>query len=154
MDINSLAQRLRDADPRVRVEVLRILAMVEETRALPAIRWIFQHDPEPGVREVANWAGHLLWEAHQRGHSTQRALEEIFDRPLSPEREKRFLASMDFGAPVTRHLATYRYATEQAFERQLDDLFRSAAERNQQEDDAFPALPAPEADDDSWPENL
>lgn len=143
MDIDHLAERLRDPDPRVRVETLRILAMVEETRALEAIRWIFQNDPEPGVREVADWAGRLVWAAEQRGHSTQRALEEMFARPLSAERQELFLASQaQYNLRDTRNREALRYASEQTYRRQLDDAFRGE-ETPQLGDASLPLLPAP-----------
>jgi hypothetical protein len=124
MDIQQLAQRLRDPDPRIRVEALRILAMVEETRALGVVRWVYLHDPEPGVREVANWTGRLLWEAHQRGHSTERALEDMFKRPMSPESQIRFLESFEFDVGVGVNLKARRFAAEQTFRRRLDEALR------------------------------
>ena len=45
MELKDLVGRLRDPDPWVRVESLRILAMVEETRALPHVEWIYKNDP-------------------------------------------------------------------------------------------------------------
>jgi hypothetical protein len=142
MEIEHLAERLRDSDPRVRVETLRILAMVEETRALEAVRWIFQNDPEPGVREVADWAGRLIWEAQQRGHSTQRALEELFARPMSAELQALFLASQSqYRLQDTRNREAQRYATDQTYRRQLDNAFRGE-ETPQFGEAALPLLPA------------
>ncbi|NDJ77568.1 MAG: HEAT repeat domain-containing protein [Chloroflexi bacterium] len=150
MDINTLAEQLRDPDPHVRVTVLRILAMVEETRALPAIRWIYKHDPEPGVREVANWAGRLIFQAHQRGHSTQKAVEEMFERPLSPDLEERFLASLQFNIENVRNLKVRQYATEQEYRRKMADALQTGTftEQLPPEDDAFPALPPGPAQED------
>jgi hypothetical protein len=142
MDIESLPLWLRDPDPRVRVEALRILAMVEETRALEAIRWIFTNDPEPGVREVANWAGRLVWVAHQRGYSTQRAMEEMFARPFTTEHQERFLASLSrYDLREVRHRQTQTYASEQTFRRQLDELLRKGDEPAAADD--LPRLPGP-----------
>jgi hypothetical protein len=125
MDIENLPLWLRDPDPRVRVEALRILAMVEETRALEAIRWIYMNDPEPGVREVANWAGRLVWMAHQRGYSTQRAMEEMFARPFTTEHQERFLESLSrYDLRAVRNRQAQTYASEQTFRRQLDELLR------------------------------
>jgi hypothetical protein len=130
MDIQNLAERLRDPDPRIRVETLRILAMVEETRALDAIRWIYLNDPEPGVRDVANWAGNLIWQAEQRGHSTQRAIEEMFEQPLSAEREKLFLKELTFQRPAwgRRGLVLQKLQAELDYRRQLDDLLQGGAD--------------------------
>lgn len=125
MDVDRLAERLRDPDPRIRVETLRILAMVEETRALEAVRWMYKNDPEPGVREVASWAGRLIWAAYQRGHSTQRAIEELFARPLSSEHQELFLASLSqYDLRYTRLKEVRQYAVEQTYRRQLDDVMR------------------------------
>jgi hypothetical protein len=142
MDINSLPLRLRDPDPRVRVEALRILAMVEETRALDAVRWIYRNDPEPGVREVADWAGRLIWTAHQLGYSTQRALEEMFARPLAAEHQERFLASLSrYDLRQLRYRESQTYASEQSFRRQLDEVLRGEDEPAALAD--IPRLPLP-----------
>jgi hypothetical protein len=63
MGLADLLADLRSADPWLRVETLRILAMVEETRALGDIEWVYRNDPEPGVRQVAQWAGRLVYAA-------------------------------------------------------------------------------------------
>jgi hypothetical protein len=143
VDILTLAQRLGDPDPHVRVETLRILAMVEETRALPAVRWIFQNDPEPGVREVANWAGRLLWQAHKRGHSTEKALEAMYNRPMSPENQARFLEALESDLSHVHGLKIQKYATEQAFQRRLAAALRENDDVTEEEDDIIPALPEP-----------
>jgi hypothetical protein len=142
MDIYSLAQRLRDPDPRVRVETLRILAMVEETQALAAIWWIYKNDPVQGVREVARWAGSLIWQAQQRGHSTQRAVEEMFNRSFAPERQAEFLERQAFNMPETRHRTIRRFAVEHEYQRRLDKALR--VENDQpEEEDVLPALSPP-----------
>ena len=149
MDVYSLAQRLQDPDPRVRVETLRILAMVEETRALGAIGWVFKNDPEPGVREVANWAGRLIYAAQKRGHSTQRAVEDMFAGSLMPELQARFLESLERNLGEigkTGHKSTRRFAADQDYRRRLDEVMRSPEELallEQSNDDAPAALPAP-----------
>src|SRR5215468_9897054 len=66
MELKELLERLKNPDPWVRVEALRILAMVEETRALKAIEEVFKNDPEPGVQQVAQWAGRIVWQAQKR----------------------------------------------------------------------------------------
>lgn len=150
MDIHDLAQKLRDPDPRVRVESLRVLAMLEETRALDAIRWIYKHDPEPGVRAVANWAGQLVWEAHKRGHSTQRAVEEMFERRFSSDLQERFLQTLEFDMPPIKAMAAKRYAARQAYDRQLNELFTDRdddLEPTDPDSPVIPALPPPSLDD-------
>jgi hypothetical protein len=147
MDVDRLAERLRDPDPRVRVETLRILAMVEETRALEAVRWIFQNDPEPGVREVANWAGRLIYAAHQRGYSTQRAIEELFARPQSSEHQELFLSSMaQSDLRYTRLKQAQQYAVDQTYRRQIDDIMRG---EDTVPADPVPLLPAPSKEPES-----
>lgn len=74
MNFDTLIRQLYDLDPRKRAESLRVLGMVEETRAFNTIVLIFHHDPDPRVREIAKWAGKLIQEARQRGHDTQAAL--------------------------------------------------------------------------------
>ena len=105
--------------------MLRILAMVEETRALGAIKWVYKHDPEPGVRDVANWAGQVIWQASQRGHSTQGAIEELFDRKFSPEREAQFIRTLAFAPVDPKKKAARAYASDQAYQRELRDIFKT-----------------------------
>lgn len=128
VDVELLAQQLRDPDPRTRVQALRILAMVEETRALNAVRWLYKNDPETGVREVAAWAGKLLWEAEQRGHSTARAMEEMFSPKLTTDQKLRILAAVHTetdvkGKPSRRQLElerAYRDRLTWEFDHPLD----------------------------------
>lgn len=67
--LEELLERLKHPDQWVRVETLRILAMVEETRALPAIAEVYRNDPEAGVRQVAIWAGQIIYAAKRRTQS-------------------------------------------------------------------------------------
>ncbi|MBN2303416.1 MAG: hypothetical protein JXQ72_02995 [Anaerolineae bacterium] len=143
MDVFNLAQRLRDPDPRARVETLRILAMVEETRALGAVAWVCKNDPEPGVREVADWAGRIIFAAHKRGHSTQQAVEAMFASPLSPDRQELFLSVLEFElaeAVKEGGRATRRFAAEQTYQRRLDEVLRVDGPAA---DELPEALPAP-----------
>jgi hypothetical protein len=59
------SSQLQDPDQWARVEALRVLAMVEETRALRAIEAVFRTDSEPGVRQVAQWAGKIIYAAYK-----------------------------------------------------------------------------------------
>ena len=120
MEISNLAQGLRSADPRERVRTLRVLAMVEETRALKAVRWLYEHDPEDGVREVAGWAMRLLAEAHKRGHSTERAMEELYDSKLSADLKVRILASYHEEPVARRGKAARPMALEAAYRQRLE----------------------------------
>jgi hypothetical protein len=80
MDFDELTSRLHEDDPRVRVEALRMLAMLEETRALDAILVMYKNDPDERVRHVAKWAGNIIWQAKERGHDTKAAIEAHFAR--------------------------------------------------------------------------
>ncbi len=83
MVLADLLERLKHPDQWVRVETLRILAMVEEGRALPAIADVYKNDPEAGVRQVAQWAGQLIHAAQRAQTAQQSATEE----PLTPRQE-------------------------------------------------------------------
>ncbi|MBN1680541.1 MAG: HEAT repeat domain-containing protein [Anaerolineae bacterium] len=171
MDIFNLTNRLRDPDPRVRVETLRILAMIEETRALPAVHWIYKHDPEPGVRAVADWAGDLLWQAHKRGHSTADAVNEMFERSVSSARQEQFLETLEVDLLQMKNIAAQRFVAEQDYRRKMSEALQVPAPEETDSfatDEALPQLPArvdpstaPErrstdswqrAVDDEWPD--
>lgn len=83
MLLADLLERLKHPDQWVRVETLRILAMVEEVQALPAIAHVYKNDPEAGVRQVAQWAGQWI-HAAQRSRSVQPSASEA---PLTPSQE-------------------------------------------------------------------
>lgn len=78
MDVQHLINQLHHAHPHKRIEALRVLAMVEETRALNAIGVTVKDDPDEQVRQVAQWAGKLILQAQQRGHSTEKAIQSHF----------------------------------------------------------------------------
>ena len=72
-----LIARLQHPDAAIRLDMLRIVAMLEETEALEAVAQIYRHDPHPDVRQVAGWAGKILYQARQRGHSTAQAIAAL-----------------------------------------------------------------------------
>lgn len=80
MKFKELQARLADPDPWVRVEALRILAMVEETRAMPDIERVFKTDPEPGVRQVAQWAGRIVYQAVKRANDPGQSAADSQER--------------------------------------------------------------------------
>lgn len=88
MDFRELKNRLHDSNPRVRVETLRVLAMLEETRALENIVMVYKNDPDERVRHVAKWAGNIIWQAQERGHSTEAAIKAHFKRSTRPDLEQ------------------------------------------------------------------
>ncbi len=87
MVVERLISGLKHTSPHIRVETLRVLAMLEETQALPALRAMLTTETDPDVRAVLKWAGMVLWEAEQRGYSTRAAIRAFFrlDRGPSPE---------------------------------------------------------------------
>ncbi len=110
--LQSLLEQLRSPDPLEREEALRILAMVEETEAIPMVLQVFRQDPEPRIRQIAQWAGRILWQAQQRGHSTCKAMEARFARAAGTDREALFLDA------VTRDMVTTR--TPQELQSQIE----------------------------------
>ncbi len=105
--------RLQHPDPAVRIEALQVLAMVEETEALPAVGMVYKRDPDPAVREVARWAGRLIWEAQQRGHSTAKVLETTFQPGVSNEREELVIRSLETGLDAGRDHSEIQFQLEQ-----------------------------------------
>lgn len=87
-----LITRLRHPDAAIRLDTLRILAMLEETEALDMVAQVYKHDPDPNVRRAAGWAGKILYQAHQRGHSTAQAIAALDAAQLSTETEELILA--------------------------------------------------------------
>lgn len=129
-----LADWLRSADPRVRVDALRVLAMVEETRALDAASWIAAHDPEPGVRSVAEWSAAILRDAQARGHSTAKAIEALYQPKPAPDREAHFLLGLE---AVPGRSRAQQIAIEHIYERHLEEAL------SMRQADAAPPQPAP-----------
>lgn len=82
-----LLKRLQHPDAKQRIRALQVLAMVEETEALPAIAELYRHDADPQVRKTAQWAGHLIHEAQQRGYSTEQGLRRHFGLEASAQTE-------------------------------------------------------------------
>ncbi len=115
-----LQQRLKDPDQWVRVEALRIVAMVEEIRALGDIERIFKTDPEPGVRQVAQWAGRLVYAAYKQ---QKRSTEQLAAATESAENahEERLIAGMiDKGS-------TYQMMQDQLLQRELQDTMKKGS---------------------------
>jgi hypothetical protein len=75
----SIAKDLQDnlnaADKQTRLETVRVIAMVEETRALAALGARFKQESDAEVQEAINWAGGLVAVARRNGYST---IDEIF----------------------------------------------------------------------------
>lgn len=116
MEFDELLARLHDPDQWVRVEALRILAMVEETRALKEIEVVYRHDPEPGVRQVAQWAGRILYAAVRQSKVDTQSATPV---NTASDREEALLSSL-----VEKDQLTYTMMQEQLLQRQLNDNLR------------------------------
>jgi len=89
-----LIARLQQPDAAIRLDTLRILAMLEETEALEAVARIYRSDPDANVRRAAVWAGKILYQAQQRGHSTAQALAALETERPAEDTEDLMLAGL------------------------------------------------------------
>ncbi|MCZ7538546.1 MAG: HEAT repeat domain-containing protein [Anaerolineae bacterium] len=80
----TLIAGLNHASASVRLDVVRVLGMVEETRALDPLRARYPTEPDETVRRAIAWAGSRLFQAQQKGHTTVDAVCRNFgvDRAL------------------------------------------------------------------------
>lgn len=83
MRLDVLLGGLRSSNPGVRLDVVRVLGMLDETQALDALRQHYQAETDPNVRGAIAWAGKRLYEAQQAGYQT---VNEVF-RFFSVDRE-------------------------------------------------------------------
>lgn len=70
MKLENLLANLNNPDPAIRVDVIRVLGMVDETQALAALAQRYKVETDPAVREALDWAGKRLHAAHQAGYNT------------------------------------------------------------------------------------
>lgn len=70
MKLEVLIGGLNSPDPAVRLDVVRVLGMLDETRALEALRKRHAVETDPVVQSAIGWAGKRLFEAQQAGYST------------------------------------------------------------------------------------
>ncbi|HRE46404.1 MAG TPA: HEAT repeat domain-containing protein [Aggregatilineales bacterium] len=117
MLLDELREKLRDPDQWARVEALRILAMVEETRTLRDIEQVFKNDPEPGVRQIAQWAGRIVYAALKQ----QSQVATTAPREMSAA-EEAFLASL-----VEKDHRTFGVMQGQLLAQELLDELRGGA---------------------------
>ncbi len=75
MKLDVLLKGLTHAQPAVRLDVVRVLGMLDEVRALPALRERHQVETDPDVKRAIAWAGKRLYRAQQAGYST---VDEVF----------------------------------------------------------------------------
>lgn len=80
----TLIAGLSHASAAARLDVVRVLGMVEETRALDALRARYPTEPDETVRRAMAWAGSRLFQAQRNGHTTVDAVCRYFgvDRAL------------------------------------------------------------------------
>jgi len=85
MKLHELVAGLDHPEPVVRRDVARVLGMVEETRALDALRQRYPTETDPDVQAALSWAGKRLFAAQQAGHTTVDAICQYFgiDREIS-----------------------------------------------------------------------
>jgi hypothetical protein len=118
-------ERLQDSNPAARIEALRVLAMVEETEALPVVGKVYKHDPDPAVREVAEWAGRLIWQAQQRGYSTASALSASAQPEATADHEESMLRSLEANMGDGRENPELRSRLEQdRLKREMVEVMR------------------------------
>lgn len=70
MRLAALLSGLENPQPVVRLDVVRVLGMLDETSALDALRARYPDEPDPVVRNAISWAGKRLFQAQQAGYST------------------------------------------------------------------------------------
>lgn len=75
MILDDLLSGLTSSQPETRLDVVRVLGMLDETQALPRLRERYAVESDAHVREAITWAGKRLYQAQQAGYST---LDEIF----------------------------------------------------------------------------
>jgi len=63
MRLEALLSGLENPQPTVRLDVVRVLGMLDETRSLDTLRARYQNEPDPVVRNAISWAGKRLFQA-------------------------------------------------------------------------------------------
>lgn len=77
-----LLDGLNNPAPAARMEMLRLLATLEETQALPALRNMVKSETDPNVLNTLKWAGSVIFQAQQNGYSTVAAIHKHFRHDL------------------------------------------------------------------------
>jgi len=77
MIVDNLIANLKNPQPAVRLDIVRVLGMVEETQALDPLRERYREETNPALKEALLWAGRRIYAARQNGFST---VEAIFQR--------------------------------------------------------------------------
>lgn len=79
MKLDVLLGGLENPQPAVRLDVVRVLGMLDETRALDALRRRYPVETDPAVRSAITWAGKRLYQAQQAEYSTINELFRFFN---------------------------------------------------------------------------
>lgn len=83
MRLEVLLSGIENPEPAVRLDVVRVLGMLDETRALDQLRARYPVETDDEVRSAIGWAGKRLYQAQQAGYST---VAEVF-RHFGVDRE-------------------------------------------------------------------
>jgi HEAT repeat protein len=75
MRMEILLGGLENPEAAVRLDVARVLGMLDETRALEKLRERYHMETDTAVKEAIAWAGRRLYQAQQAGYST---VDELF----------------------------------------------------------------------------
>ena len=94
--LEALLEGLNHDQAAVRLDVARVLGMLDETRALDALRRRYRLEPDTDVRAVIGWAGRRIYEAQQAGYDTLNALYRYFnvDRELAQAQDEAEIAML------------------------------------------------------------
>ena len=105
-----LMDGLNNPAPAARVEMLRVLATLEETLALSRLRSMVKTEIDPQVLDVLKWAGGVIWRAQQNGYSTASAVHKHFrhDLVLSEEEKQEAKKLADFQRKLDAELMKER----------------------------------------------
>ncbi len=75
MKFEALLQGVNAPNPETRLNVVRVLGMVEETRALTVLGERYKVETDATVKQAIQWAGKKIHQASQSGYST---INEVF----------------------------------------------------------------------------
>ncbi len=118
-----LIAALKNQSPAVRVETLRILALVEEPQALPALRTLAGTESDADVLNTVRWAGDLIVRAARNGYNTESAMVAYFRFDYKPdenqEKEDALLQQMQHQMDMDMIQTRRRSATRQTLGRGL-----------------------------------
>ncbi len=78
MIIENLIANLNNPQPAVRLDIVRVLGMVEETQAIDPLRERYRQETDPTLKETLLWAGRRIYAARQNGFSTLEAIFQHF----------------------------------------------------------------------------